>query len=56
MKPGITEPWQVSGRSDLSWEDTIRLDLYYVEDWCFVDDFVIMLWTVKTVLQSRRAR
>ncbi len=56
VKPGITGLWQVSGRSDLSWEDTVRLDLYYAENWSLVDDFVIMLWTVKTVLQSRGAR
>jgi exopolysaccharide biosynthesis polyprenyl glycosylphosphotransferase len=56
VKPGITGLWQVSGRSDLSWEDTIRLDLYYAENWSFIDDFVILLWTVKVVLQSRGAR
>ena len=56
VKPGITGLWQVSGRSDLSWEDTVRLDLYYTENWSLLDDFVIMLWTVKTVLQSRGAR
>jgi exopolysaccharide biosynthesis polyprenyl glycosylphosphotransferase len=56
VKPGITGLWQVSGRSDLSWEDTIRLDLYYAENWSFIDDFVILLWTVRVVLQSRGAR
>ncbi|MGN6445484.1 sugar transferase [Amnibacterium sp.] len=56
VKPGITGLWQVSGRSDLSWEDTVRLDLYYAENWSLFDDFVILLWTVKTVLQSRGAR
>jgi lipopolysaccharide/colanic/teichoic acid biosynthesis glycosyltransferase len=56
VKPGITGLWQVSGRSDLSWEDTIRLDLYYAENWSLLDDFVILLWTVKTVLQSQGAR
>jgi exopolysaccharide biosynthesis polyprenyl glycosylphosphotransferase len=56
VKPGITGLWQVSGRSDLSWEDTVRLDLYYAENWSLLDDFVILLWTVKTVLQSRGAR
>ena len=35
VKPGITGLWQVSGRSDLSWEDSVRLDLYYVENWSF---------------------
>lgn len=56
VKPGITGLWQVSGRSNLSWEDTIRMDLYYAENWSFLDDFVILLWTVKTVLQSQGAR
>jgi exopolysaccharide biosynthesis polyprenyl glycosylphosphotransferase len=56
VKPGITGLWQVSGRSNLSWEDTIRLDLYYAENWSFLDDFVILLWTVRTVLQSKGAR
>jgi exopolysaccharide biosynthesis polyprenyl glycosylphosphotransferase len=56
IKPGITGLWQVSGRSDLSWKDTVRLDLYYAENWSFVDDFVIILWTIKTVLQSKGAR
>jgi lipopolysaccharide/colanic/teichoic acid biosynthesis glycosyltransferase len=37
-------------------EDTVRLDLYYAENWSLLDDFVILLWTVKTVLQSRGAR
>ncbi len=56
VKPGITGLWQVSGRSDLSWEDTVRLDLYYAENWSLLDDLVILLWTVKTVLESRGAR
>jgi exopolysaccharide biosynthesis polyprenyl glycosylphosphotransferase len=56
VKPGITGLWQVSGRSNLSWEDTIRMDLYYAENWSFLDDFVILLWTVRTVLQSKGAR
>lgn len=36
VKPGITGLWQVSGRSDLSWEESIRLDLYYVENWSLI--------------------
>jgi exopolysaccharide biosynthesis polyprenyl glycosylphosphotransferase len=56
VKPGITGLWQVSGRSNLSWEDTVRLDLYYAENWSFIDDFVILLWTIRTVLQSKGAR
>ena len=43
VKPGITGLWQVSGRSDLSWEDSVRLDLYYVENWSFAGD-ILILW------------
>lgn len=50
MKPGITGAWQVSGRSSLSWEDSVRLDLGYVENWSMLGDFVIMLKTVKAAL------
>jgi exopolysaccharide biosynthesis polyprenyl glycosylphosphotransferase len=50
VKPGITGLWQVSGRSNLSWEDTVRLDLYYVENWSIVGDLVILWRTIKTVL------
>ena len=45
-KPGITGLWQVSGRSDLSWEDSIRLDLYYVENWSFTGDLMLIMRTV----------
>lgn len=50
MKPGITGLWQVSGRSNLSWEDTVRLDLYYVENWSLIGDVVILWRTAKAVL------
>lgn len=49
VKPGITGLWQVSGRSDLSWEESVRLDLRYVENWSFVLDLQILwktLWAV----------
>ncbi|WP_246093032.1 sugar transferase [Subtercola boreus] len=55
MKPGITGLWQVSGRSDLSWEDSVRLDLYYVENWSMVGDFLILLKTARAVLGSSGA-
>ncbi|QJU54588.1 sugar transferase [Herbiconiux sp. KACC 21604] len=55
MKPGITGLWQVSGRSDLSWEDSVRLDLYYVENWSMVGDFIILLRTVRAVFASSGA-
>jgi exopolysaccharide biosynthesis polyprenyl glycosylphosphotransferase len=49
-KPGITGAWQVSGRSTLSWEDSVRLDLAYVENWTLLGDLVIILKTGKAVL------
>lgn len=49
VKPGITGLWQVSGRNDLSVADSIRLDLYYVENWSLTQDFVILLKTVRAV-------
>jgi len=50
VKPGITGLWQVSGRSNLSWESTVRLDLYYVENWSMTGDLVILWRTAKAVL------
>ena len=50
VKPGITGLWQVSGRSNLSWEDSVRLDLYYVENWSFVGDLVILWRTARAVV------
>lgn len=49
-RPGITGLWQVSGRSALNWEQAVRLDLYYVENWSLVGDLVIVLRTLKAVL------
>ena len=51
VKPGLTGLWQVSGRSNLSWEESVRLDLYYVENWSLTDDFVLIWRTVKAVLR-----
>ena len=50
VKPGITGLWQVSGRSSLSWEDSVRLDLSYVENWTLVGDLVILGKTGKAAL------
>nr|WP_320067688.1 sugar transferase [Micromonospora sp. RTGN7] len=55
VKPGMTGLWQVSGRSDLSWEDGIRLDLYYVENWSLAADLAIMWKTFGAVVRSRGA-
>lgn len=55
VQPGITGLWQVSGRSTLSWEDAVRLDLYYVDNWSLVRDIVILLRTVKAVVTGHGA-
>lgn len=55
VKPGLTGLWQVSGRSNLSWEDTIRIDLYYIENWSMTGDLLILLRTVRTVLSPEGA-
>ena len=55
VRPGLTGLWQVSGRSDLSWEDTVRLDLYYVDNWSIVQDLTILARTVHTVFASNGA-
>lgn len=53
--PGITGLWQVSGRSDLSWEDSVRLDLSYVENWSITNDLLIAAKTVRTVASGSGA-
>jgi len=55
VRPGITGLWQISGRSNLSWEESVRLDLSYVENWSTVSDLVIILRTVHAVLLRRGA-
>ncbi|GAB48666.1 sugar transferase [Mobilicoccus pelagius] len=55
VRPGMTGLWQVSGRSDLSWEDSLRLDLRYVDNWSLVTDLQILLRTVRAVLGHRGA-
>lgn len=50
VKPGMTGLWQVSGRSDLSWDESIRLDLYYVENWSMLQDAMILLRTARAVM------
>ncbi|CAD5991133.1 sugar transferase [Agreia sp. COWG] len=49
IKPGLTGMWQVNGRSDLSWDEGVRLDLYYVENWSLTGDLMIMWRTVKVL-------
>jgi exopolysaccharide biosynthesis polyprenyl glycosylphosphotransferase len=55
VRPGITGLWQVSGRSDLSWEDSVRLDLFYVENWSMMADLLIALKTLRVVLNHSGA-
>jgi exopolysaccharide biosynthesis polyprenyl glycosylphosphotransferase len=55
VRPGLTGLWQVSGRSNLSWQDSVRLDLYYVENWSLTGDMVILLRTVHAVFRSTGA-
>ncbi|TXH41582.1 MAG: sugar transferase [Actinobacteria bacterium] len=54
-RPGMTGLWQVRGRSDLSWEESVRLDLYYVENWSLSMDLVIMASTMSAVVGGRGA-
>lgn len=49
IKPGITGPWQVNGRSNLAWDEAVRLDLYYVENWSLTGDIIILWRTFKAV-------
>jgi exopolysaccharide biosynthesis polyprenyl glycosylphosphotransferase len=55
VKPGLTGLWQINGRSDLSWEESVRLDLRYVENWSFAFDFVILWKTFRAVVARHGA-
>jgi lipopolysaccharide/colanic/teichoic acid biosynthesis glycosyltransferase len=55
VKPGLTGLWQISGRSELSWEDAVRFDVRYVENWSFALDLQILWKTVAAVLSGRGA-
>lgn len=55
VKPGVTGPWQISGRSDLPWIEGVRLDLFYVENWSLVGDLVLIWRTVRAVLRKQGA-
>src|SRR5580704_19584996 len=55
VKPGLTGLWQVSGRSDLSWEESVRLDLRYVENWSFALDLQIMWKTISALVRRSGA-
>jgi exopolysaccharide biosynthesis polyprenyl glycosylphosphotransferase len=55
VKPGITGLWQVNGRSSLSVEESVRLDLHYVENWSLTSDLAVILKTVRVVLRPQDA-
>jgi lipopolysaccharide/colanic/teichoic acid biosynthesis glycosyltransferase len=55
VKPGLTGLWQVSGRSDLSWDDAVRTDVRHVENWLLAFDFMILAKTLKAVLRGSGA-
>lgn len=55
IKPGITGLWQVSGRSDLTWDESIRLDLRYVENWSMITDLQIMWRTARVMVAPKGA-
>ncbi len=55
VRPGITGLWQVSGRSDLSWDESVRLDLYYVDNWSLTYDLSILWRTIWVVLRRKGA-
>ncbi len=55
VRPGLTGLWQISGRSSLSWDEAVRLDLFYVDNWSMTTDMVIMAKTVRAVLRATGA-
>lgn len=55
VKPGLTGLWQVSGRSDLSWQETVSLDLWYVDNWSMATDMGLMARTLRAVTDGRGA-
>lgn len=55
VRPGMTGLWQVSGRSDLSWDEAIRLDLFYVDNWSLLQDLSILARTFRAVFGRRGA-
>jgi lipopolysaccharide/colanic/teichoic acid biosynthesis glycosyltransferase len=55
VKPGLTGLWQVSGRSDLSWEEAVRLDLHYVDNWSLGLDLQLLARTARVVVTAKGA-
>ncbi|MHA6668308.1 sugar transferase [Homoserinimonas sp. A447] len=55
IKPGLTGMWQVNGRSNLDWDESVRLDLYYVENWSLTGDLMILWRTLKVLKEHSGA-
>jgi len=55
VKPGLTGMWQVNGRSELSWDESVRMDLRYVENWSFALDMQILWKTISVMLHGSGA-
>jgi len=55
VRPGITGLWQVGGRSELSFDDYVRLDLFYIENWSVLYDLFILGKTIPAVLMRKGA-
>jgi lipopolysaccharide/colanic/teichoic acid biosynthesis glycosyltransferase len=55
VKPGMTGLWQINGRSELSWDEAVRFDLYYVENWSGLSDLMILWRTGRAVLHGSGA-
>jgi exopolysaccharide biosynthesis polyprenyl glycosylphosphotransferase len=55
VKPGMTGLWQISGRAELPWEESVRLDLFYVENWSVMGDLMVLWKTLAVVLHGRGA-
>jgi len=55
VKPGMTGLWQINGRSDLTWDESVRFDLYYVENWSVMSDLMILWRTGRAVLHASGA-
>ena len=55
VKPGMTGLWQINGRSNLSWEESVPFDLHYVENWSVISDLIILWRTGRAVCHSAGA-
>jgi lipopolysaccharide/colanic/teichoic acid biosynthesis glycosyltransferase len=55
VRPGLTGLWQVSGRADLTWEESVRLDLRYVDNWSIALDLQILWKTTRAVIKGHGA-